>query len=97
MRYKSHEVPFYNHIWRNKKSNTWYSKRREELRVMVQQIYDDNHQIFGARKIHAVMKEKGHHISVEMVRKIMRDMGLLSVREGAKNFMKKAKTATIIA
>lgn len=82
---------FYNHILRNKKSNTWYAKRREELRVKIQQIYDDSHQIFGAHKIHATMKDEGYHISVEMVRELMRDMGLLSVREGAKDFYEKGK------
>ena len=82
---------FYNHLWRNKKSNTWYSKRREEFRAKIQQIYDDSNQIFGANKVHATMKEQGYHISVEMVREIMRDMGLLSVREGAKEFYEKGK------
>ena len=39
---------FYNHIFRNKRDNTWYSKRREEFRIRIQQIYDDSNQIFGA-------------------------------------------------
>ena len=29
---------FYNHILRNKKSNTWYAKQRELLRVAIQNI-----------------------------------------------------------
>lgn len=29
---------FYNHIFRNKRDNTWYVKRREELRIRIQQI-----------------------------------------------------------
>lgn len=87
---------FYKHILRNKKSNTWYAKRREEFRAKIQQIYDDNNQIFGAAKIAAVMKNEGYHISVEMVRELMRDMGLLSIREGAKDFYEKVKTATAI-
>lgn len=82
---------FYNHILRNKKSNTWYAKRREEFRAKIQQIYDDNNQIFGAAKIAAVMKNDGYHISVEMVRELMRDMGLLSIRKGAKDFYEKGK------
>lgn len=82
---------FYNHILRNKKSNTWYAKRREEFRAKIQQIYDDNNQIFGAAKIAAVMKNEGYHISVEMVRELMRDMGLLSIRKGAKDFYEKGK------
>ncbi len=49
---------FYNHIFRNKRDNTWYAKRREEFRIKIQQIYDDNNQIFGAAKITAIMKEE---------------------------------------
>lgn len=71
---------FYNHILRNKRDNTWYAKRREEHRANIQRIYDDSKQIFGAAKIAAVMKEEGYHISVKMVRELMRDMGLISIR-----------------
>lgn len=88
------EVPrgtFYNHMLRNKKDNTWYAKRKEEMRVKIQQIYDDSNQIFGAGKIYAIMKEEGYHTSVEMVRSLMRDMGLYSIRNGAKSFYEKEK------
>ena len=37
------------------------------------------------------MKESGYRISEEMIREIMRDMGLLSIREGAKRFYQKGK------
>jgi len=83
---------FYNHIWRNKRDNTWYAKRREELRIKIQQIYDDNHQIYGASKICAVMKREGYRISEKMVRQIMCDLGLLSIREDAKDFYDKYKS-----
>ena len=82
---------FYNHILRNKRENTWYVQRRTELRDKIQQVYDDNYQIFGATKICAVMKEEGYHVSVEMVRELMRDMGLISVRKGAKGLYEKEK------
>ena len=42
---------FYNHVLRNKKDNTWYAKRKEELRIRIQEIYDESNQIFGAEKI----------------------------------------------
>lgn len=80
---------FYNHVLRNKKDNTWYAKRREEYRLKIQQIYDDSNQIFGATKIAAVMKDNGYRISVEMVRKLMRDMGLISIRQDAKDLYDK--------
>ncbi len=75
---------FYNHILRNKKGNTWYAKRKEELRLRIQEIYDENRQIFGADKIATIMKNEGIAVSTEMVRKLMREMGIGSVRQSAK-------------
>ncbi len=75
---------FYNHVLRNKKDNTWYAKRREELRLRIQEIFDESNQVFGAAKIAAVMKNEGFKISNEMVRTLMCDMGLVSIRQSAK-------------
>ncbi|MBQ8836557.1 MAG: IS3 family transposase [Clostridia bacterium] len=75
---------FYNHVLRNKKDNTWYSKRREEFRIRIQEIYDESNQIFGAGKIVAVMENEGIKVSEKMVRTLMRDMGLVSIRQSAK-------------
>ena len=75
---------FYNHVLRNKKDNTWYAKRREELRLRIQEIYDESNQIFGATKIAAVMRNEGIHVSDEMVRRLMHDMRLISIRQSAK-------------
>lgn len=75
---------FYNHVLRNKKDNTWHAKRREELRLRIQEIFDESNQVFGAAKIAAVMKSEGFKVSNEMVRTLMRDMGLVSIRQSAK-------------
>ena len=80
---------FYNHIFRNKRDNTWYAKRREEFRIKIQEIYDDSNQIFGAAKITAIMKEEGYRISIGMVRELMHDMGLISIRQDAKDLYDK--------
>lgn len=80
---------FYNFILRNKRDNTWYSKRQEDLRIKIQEIYDENNQIFGAAKIAAVLKEQGYRTSVKTVGKLMRDMGLISIRQDAKSIYDK--------
>ena len=80
---------FYNHIFRNKRDNTWYAKRREELRLQIQEIYDDSKQIFGAQKIAAVLRNKGIKTSEHLVRELMQDMGLASIRQSAKNLYDK--------
>lgn len=82
---------FYNHILRNKRDNTWYAKRREENRAIIQRIYDDSNQIFGAEKITAVMKSEGYRISADMVRQLMQDMGLISIRQDAKDIYDKER------
>lgn len=68
---------------------TWYTQRRKELRVKIKQIYDDSNQIFGAKKICAVLKEHGHSITEETVAELMRDLGLCSIRQDAKDMYKK--------
>lgn len=80
---------FYNHILRNKRDNTYYSKRREELRIKIQKVYDESKQIFGAAKIASVLKSDGYKVSERIVRKLMRDMGLISIREESKSLYDK--------
>lgn len=75
---------FYNHIKRNKRDNVWYKKRRESLCDDIRRIFDDNNQIFGARKITAVLKNNGETISVAYVRELMVEMNLISIRTNSK-------------
>ena len=80
---------FYNHIFRNKKDNTWYSERREILREEILKIYEENRQIFGAGKITAILKQNGYRTSKRTVALLMHDMGLQSVRHRAKAIYEK--------
>ena len=82
---------FYNHILRNKKKNTVYVQRKEELREKIQKIYDDSNQIFGAGKIMAVLKDQGINASEKTIRILMRDMGIKSIRQEAKSLYDKEK------
>lgn len=82
---------FYNHIKRNKRSMAWYAIRREKLKDDIQQVYDDYNQIYGANKIAAVLQTRGDKVSVRVVRELMQDMGLISIREGAKDYYDKEK------
>lgn len=81
------EVPrgtFYNHILRNKKENKSYQLRRTELSEQIRQIYDESDQIYGAKKISAVLKSRGVATSDKMVSELMQEMNLASIRTGAK-------------
>lgn len=81
------EVPrgtFYNHILRNKKDNNRYQFRRNQLSELIQQTYEENNQIYGAKKIRAVLSERGIAVSDKMVAELMQEMNLHSIRNGAK-------------
>lgn len=53
--------------------------RREEFGIKIQEIYNENNQIFGAEKITAIMKEENYSNSIGMVRELIQDMGLFSI------------------
>lgn len=81
------EVPrgtLYNHILRNKKENKSYQFRRTELSEQIRQIYDESDQIYGAKKISAVLKSRGVAVSDKMVSELMQEMNLTSIRTEAK-------------
>lgn len=80
---------FYNHIFRGKKDNAWYMKRREEYREIIQKVFDEYNQIFGPEKIRAILIQRGYKVSVRFVAALMDEMGLYSIRTTAKRDYKK--------
>lgn len=80
---------FYNHIFRNKRENTLAAKRREELKVEIQKIYDDSEQIYGAGKITAILRNQGMKTSEKYVSELMKELEISSVSTTAKQEHKK--------
>lgn len=80
---------FYNHILRNKRSNAWFEGRREEYRILIRNVFDEYRQVLGADKICAVLVQRVHWVSREYVAKLMRKMGLSSIRTTAKQDYRK--------
>lgn len=75
---------FYNHILRNKRENNSYQFRRNQLSEQIKQAYEESNQIYGARKIKAILGGRGIAVSDRMVAALMREMNLHSIRNGAK-------------
>lgn len=75
---------FYNHILRNKKDDNSYQFRRNQLSELIRQVYEETNQIYGAKKIRAVLSERGVVVSDKMVAELMQEMNLHSIRNGAK-------------
>jgi len=74
---------FYNHIFRRKEV-TYYDKRREEMRAHVKDVFEESCQLYGAKKICAVLAEREIITSPKYVAGLMQEMGLSSVRKDSK-------------
>ena len=79
---------FYNYIFRCAD----HSKREEaqiELMRLVQQVFDDSSQRFGAEKIRVTLAENGIRVGTKRIAAIMQELGLQSIRSDAKKQYKK--------
>ena len=79
---------FYNYIFRRAD----HSKREEaqiELMRLVQQVFDDSLQRFGAEKIRVTLAESGVRVGAKRIAAIMQELGLQSIRSDAKKQYKK--------
>lgn len=75
---------YYNHILRNKNGATKSAQRHSEMQPVIEQIFHENNQVFGASKIYAILKDRGYAIAETTVAKIMHENGLFSIRGYAK-------------
>ena len=79
---------FYNHIFR-RKDVTFYDKRREEIRKQVEDVFNENKQRLGAKKICAILADSGIRTSQKYVTELMREMGLQCIGRNAKREYKR--------
>ena len=56
------------------------AERRERLKAMIEAIFAANHETYGYRRIHAVLERSGEGASPELVRQLMRELGLQPVQ-----------------
>jgi putative transposase len=74
--------------------STYYDARRrapsrralrdEQLKVEITRVYEDNHQLFGARKVWLILRGQGIDVARCTVERLMRQLGIEGVRRGAK-------------
>ena len=73
-----------NHLKRNKRENSWFIVRREQLKQAIEAVYHEHDQIPGIRKVRALLINKGFRVSEHMVGELMKELGLSSIRNSAK-------------
>lgn len=75
---------YYNHVLRNKNEDTLFAQKKAELTPIIEKIFHDNNQIFGAGKIHAILKDRGYKVAAKTVADIMHENGWFAVGTSAK-------------
>lgn len=75
---------FFNHLYRNKRDNSEYAKRRNELKVVLRDVFDEFHGLLGSDKLLAILQQRGYHTSKRMIRELMKEMKLRSIRSTTK-------------
>lgn len=51
-------------------------KRKQELTAKIKELYEESHEIYGAPKITAQLRQKGYQVSEKLVGNIMRELGI---------------------
>ncbi len=63
--------------WRDR-PNSATAQRRQFLELLVKKAFDDSDETYGHRRVHAQLVRWGEHVSLELVRAIMRDLDLVA-------------------
>lgn len=63
--------------WRNRPASAT-TERRDSLRVRIVEIFDENDQTYGYRRVHEQLANEGVEAGPELVRSIMREAGLVA-------------------
>jgi len=82
---------YYNDLFRAKREDSWFQKRRRELEPTIRAIHEDSHGSYGAEKIAAVMRLKGLTVAPQTVAAIMHEMGIVSNRNASYKSYKTAR------
>ena len=63
--------------WRDRPASAT-AERRARLQVLIRRIFNDEDQTYGYRRIHAELARRGVEAGLELVRSLMRQMGLVA-------------------
>jgi len=65
------------HEWRGREESATV-RRQEELKLLIQHAFTDSDGTYGYRRVHAELARLGVHAGDELVRRLMREMGLVA-------------------
>lgn len=64
---------YFNHL--KAKEDTVYALKKKEITPIIEEIFNESNQVFGARKINAVLRLRGYTVADKTVAAIMHENG----------------------
>ncbi|MBF8194440.1 IS3 family transposase [Nonomuraea sp. K274] len=84
------------HEW-EKRPMSASEQRREDLKLLIDFVFEESGRTYGYRRVHAELRRAGVEVDDELVRKLMREVGLVPVQVKRRRGLTVAdKTATPI-
>ena len=81
---------FHHVIWKTTKGKL-FARKKKEITPIIEEIFHESNQIFGASKINAILRSRGYKVSDKTVAAIMHENGWFSIRGGAKKLYEISK------
>ncbi|MFD5514396.1 IS3 family transposase, partial [Streptomyces sp. NPDC127051] len=53
------------------------AERREELKILIRHVFEDSDETYGYRRVHAALARRGVQAGPELIRALMRELGLV--------------------
>ena len=63
--------------WRDRPASL-SEQRRQELKIKIRKAFDGSFETYGYRRVHAQLLREGQDVCDELVRQLMREMGLVA-------------------
>lgn len=71
---KAAKGSYYNNILRNANENTSFMRKKKEITPIIEEIFNESNQIFGASKINAILRSRGYVVADKTVAAIMHEI-----------------------
>ena len=84
---------YYN--WRGRPESAT-GQRREELKLLIKKAFEESDSTYGYRRIHAQLCRWGHTAGLELVRRLMRELGLEPCQPKPKRFNHTQHTRDVV-
>lgn len=81
---------YLNYKLRGKRGDTVYTKRQEEAKPLIEEIFYESRRTYGVNRIYSVLKSRGYDYGVKLIRKVMQENDMFVIGTNAKkNYLKR--------